>query len=100
MNIKEITQLWEYDFGSTPPVAHILRNEWKHNWFRVYTLPDGRRYELGRADYLKTLAHYEELCRSVLILNNMRSVLFLPFITGNIFGIRSIRGRQLYLAKK
>ena len=100
MDVNNIARLWENDFGSIPPVAHILRDKWKHIWFRVYTLTDGKRYNLSRADYQKTLAHYHEICSSVLILNNMRSVLFLPFITGNIPRARSIRGRQLCLAKK
>ncbi len=42
--MSEVLQLWQGQFGETPPLAHLLRTSFPDRWVRFHTLPDSKRY--------------------------------------------------------
>ncbi|MEO0530264.1 MAG: hypothetical protein AAF266_06760 [Planctomycetota bacterium] len=35
---------WEQHYGETPPIAHVLRDQFQDRWVRFHSLPEAKRY--------------------------------------------------------
>jgi hypothetical protein len=40
----EYNDLWKKYFPNTPPIGHVLREQYKHRWVRFHALPQSKRY--------------------------------------------------------
>ena len=41
---KDFQCFWDNNYGSAPPLGHILRERFSDKWFRIHSLPNSKRY--------------------------------------------------------
>lgn len=61
-----LLQDWRAHYGDVPPVAHVLRQQLRSRWFRIHSLPGGKRYATTEPERLELLRRQNELISVVL----------------------------------
>jgi len=44
MQIPELSDVWQRQFGDSEPVAHLLHDRFGDRWLRFHSLPESKRY--------------------------------------------------------
>ena len=74
MNIRE---LWRSFHGEQVPIAYVLRRQIPELWFRIYSLPDSKRYAEDESETHPMLRRYNMVAAEVFG-EKERCLLFFP----------------------
>lgn len=57
---------WQHRYGDAPPLGWVMRERFRPRWFRVHTLPGGKRYATTEAERGEVRRRQNELIADVL----------------------------------
>ncbi len=62
----DLLEAWERSYGDAPLLAHVLRERLRPRWFRVHSLPSGKRYATTDDERAELLRRQNELITDVI----------------------------------
>lgn len=61
MDIFDFRNYWNNYYPLCPPAAHLIREAYQERWFRIYTLPEAKRYPETEGEYQEILHRHNSL---------------------------------------
>lgn len=58
---SDFSYFWSRHYSQTPPLAWQVRQDWGENWFRIYSLPDGKRNPDHAEDWEVLLSRFRSV---------------------------------------
>ncbi len=69
---------WEANFQHVPPLAWKLREQFKDQWLRLYSLPNGKRYPDTPEEVYTILYRFNAIMNEIVCQTDIEVVLMIP----------------------
>lgn len=66
MTPQALAHQWSEWFPDCPPFSPIMRRLYRERWFRIYSLPEGKRYATSDDEIKTLLARHNDVAEAVL----------------------------------
>ncbi|TCQ73827.1 hypothetical protein EDF68_11718 [Ochrobactrum sp. BH3] len=67
MSTVRFQKFWKENFQEYPPIIWILRDLFKENWVRFYSLPKGKQFPTRPEEFSTALHRYNEISNSIFV---------------------------------
>jgi hypothetical protein len=66
MTKQTFHQSWVAQYGNTPPLSHVFKETFATRWFRVHSLPGGKRYAANEQEWQILLTRQNQIITHLL----------------------------------